>query len=102
MNTTHTSAPASDTTTATRTARTVRHATEDRGLLVDLMAATPAHTMRRELLCAVISLAIAGVVLFVIAPPLHIVGFVIGLVIVIMGARFVWGALRHGWFSADR
>ncbi|WP_106505946.1 hypothetical protein [Brachybacterium timonense] len=100
MNTTHNTGSAPE--TAADTDRAPERPTEDRGLLVDLMAATPAHTMSRELLCAVISLAIAGVVLFVIAPPLHIVGFVIGLVIVVMGARFVWGALRHGWFSADR
>lgn len=102
MNTAHTSARDSDTTTTTGPTDTGTHPAEDRSLLVDLMAATPAHTMRRELLCAVISLAIAGVVLFVIAPPLHIVGIVMGLVIVVMGARFVWGAARYGWFTTDR
>ena len=100
MNTTHATGSAPE--TAADTDRASERPTEDRGLLVDLMAATPAHTMSRELLCALISLVIVGAVLFVLAPPLHVAAITIGLVAVMMGARFIWGAVRTGWFSADR
>lgn len=116
MNTTHTPAPATETTPSTRatdahaagtrtadTAHpTAQHPTEDRSLLVDLTAITPAHTMGRELLCAVICLVIVAALLFVIAPELTLALLAFGIVAAVLAGRFAWGAVRYGWFSSDR
>lgn len=111
MNTTHATASAPETTTGTRAGtaagtgseRTaVERPTEDRSLLVDLTAITPAHTMRRELLSALICLLIVGAVLFVLAPDLTLALVAFGIVAALMAGRFAWGAARYGWLSSRR